>query len=347
MSLYRPEPLPVHMDAQSSGRIAILLVNLGTPAAPTTGAVRTYLAQFLSDRRVVELPKWLWWPILHGIILRVRPAKSAAKYASIWQAGGSPLRVITAAQAEALQALISQTAPDVTVRYAMRYGEPSIPGMLDALKQEGFGRIALVPLYPQYAASTTATVVDELARWLLQTRNQPEVRYVRDFADDANYIEALAQQVRKHWALHGPLGADGRLLMSFHGLPQSAVDAGDPYAARCLLTGQLVAERLGLSSEQYLITFQSRFGRAQWLQPYTAETVKHLPEQGVRRLDVLCPGFVADCLETLEEIAQEVRDDFLGAGGQTFHYLPCLNTAPEWLDALAGVCQKVIQSWRV
>lgn len=325
--------------------VAILLVNLGTPEAPTPGAVRRYLAEFLSDPRVVELPRWVWWPILHGIILRFRPRKSALKYASIWQPEGSPLRVFTAAQAEKLQAELDTQNIPVQVRYAMRYGSPAIASVLDELKRAGCERILVLPLYPQYAASTSASVMDEVAHWLLRTRVQPEIRTVRDFADDAAYLDALAETLRAHWQQHGPLGPEGRLLMSFHGLPQRAVDLGDPYQDQCLCTARLLADRLGLAPDQFVVSFQSRFGRAKWLQPYTAQTVKRLAHEGISRLDVLCPGFVADCLETREEIALEVRQDYLVAGGKVFHYIPCLNDGSQWITALAQLCGKHLHGW--
>lgn len=321
------------------GKPAVLLVNLGTPDAPTPSAVRRYLAEFLSDQRVVELPKWLWWPILHGIILRVRPAKSAAKYASIWQPEGSPLRAITEQQTALLAERLQAGNPQLEVRFAMRYGQPSIPGVLSELKAAGCDRILVVPLYPQYAASTTATVMDEVSRWLLQTRNQPAIRSVRSFCDDPGYLDALAATVRQHWEKQGPPDSQTRLLMSFHGLPERSIRQGDPYYFECQRTSQQLAGKLGLSSDQVVTTFQSRFGRETWLQPYTAPTVAALAKQGVKRLDVICPGFVADCLETLEEIAQEVRGDFLTAGGQTFHYIPCLNTEPAWIAALEKLCR--------
>lgn len=337
MPRYLPE-VPATEASALQGKTAILLVNLGTPDAPTPDAVRRYLAEFLGDPRVVEIPKLLWWPILHGIILRVRPAKSAAKYASIWQPEGSPLRVITEQQTAQVQAAFHARGEHVTVRHAMRYGTPAIGATLTELKEAGHSRILIVPLYPQYAASTTATVMDEVAKWLLKTRNQPEIRSLRSFCDNPDYLDALAETVKQHWQTVGNLGPNDRLLMSFHGLPQRSVRQGDPYYHECLRTGQLLALRLNLAPEQFVITFQSRFGKETWLQPYTAPTVQNLAKSGVQRLDVICPGFVADCLETLEEIAQEVRSDFLTAGGQTFHYLPCLNAGSRWISALTTLC---------
>ncbi|MEY4592802.1 MAG: hypothetical protein RIR18_1697 [Pseudomonadota bacterium] len=337
MPRFLPESPATAADALT-GKTAVLLVNLGTPDAPTASAVRRYLAEFLADPRVVEIPKLLWLPILHGIILRVRPAKSAAKYASVWQEGGSPLRVITEQQTALVQAEFQARNMEVTVRHAMRYGNPSIASVLNELKQAGHSKILIVPMYPQYAASTTATVIDEISKWLLATRKQPEIRTIRSFCDNTAYLDALAQTIRKHWETQGPLAADGRLLMSFHGLPKRSIKQGDPYYFECQRTGQLLAERLGLKENQFIITYQSRFGAEEWLQPYTAPTVQALAKEDVRRLDVVCPGFVADCLETLEEIAQEVRADFLTAGGQAFHYIPCLNTEPAWIQGLTDLC---------
>lgn len=345
---FRPEPSFSH-QAPISDRApcttAVVLVNLGTPDAPTAAALRRYLAEFLGDPRVVEMSRPLWWLILHGIILNVRPKKSAAKYASIWTEQGSPLRVYTEQQATALQNQLTAAGYQVTVTWAMRYGTPAIPDVLDQLKAQRVRRVLIVPLYPQYSATTTATVMDKVCAWLLNTRNQPELRTIRHFHDDPNYITALATQVEKHWQTHGTLGAGDKLLMSFHGLPKRYLQLGDPYSCECRKTARLLAERLGLSKEQYVITFQSRFGKEEWLQPYTADTVQQLAQQGCKRLDVICPGFVSDCLETLEEIAQEVQEDFLHAGGQTFHYIPCLNNEPTWLAALQLLVQKHLQGW--
>ncbi|MCL2523510.1 MAG: ferrochelatase [Betaproteobacteria bacterium] len=336
----RPEPPVQHLPAA-----AIVLVNLGTPDAPTASALRRYLKQFLVDPRVVEVPRALWWPILHGIILPFRAKRSAAKYAAIWQAEGSPLRFHTERQAKLLQGFLGERGQRVAVAWAMRYGQPSLGDVLDRLKAEGVDRILLLPLYPQYAASTSATVVDEACRWLLQTRNQPELRVVRAFHDHPGYLAALEQSVRRHWQRHGPLAADGRLLMSFHGLPQRSVDLGDPYRGECEQTGQLLAERLQLPAGQTQICFQSRFGKAAWLQPYTAPTLHEWARQGVRRVDVLCPGFVADCLETLEEIALEGRASFLQAGGGEYHYIPALNEDDAWLRALADLAEQHLAGW--
>lgn len=342
MSRYISEPPHRHGTAPST---AVVLVNLGTPDHATPAAVKTYLREFLSDPRVVEIPKPLWWLILNGIILNIRPKKSAAKYATVWMPEGSPLRVHTERQTKLLKGLLGERGHHLTVTFAMRYGSPSISTVLNHLKNEGATRILLVPMYPQYAASTTATVVDEASRWLQQLRNQPELRFIRNFHDDVAYISALEKTVRKHWETQGALGENDRLVISFHGLPKRSLDLGDPYFCECHKTGRLLTERLNLRPEQFKITFQSRFGKAEWLQPYTAPSLKEMGQEGIQRVDVICPGFVADCLETLEEIAQEAREDFIAAGGKTFHYIPALNEDDHWIKALADLTERHLGEW--
>ena len=322
MSAFLPEPSFRH---DSPARLGVLLINLGTRAARTARALRPYLKQFLSDRRVVELPRWLWALILNGVILNVRPRKSAEKYASIWTPDGSPLKVHCEKQTRLLRGLLGNTGHQVVVDYAMRYGHPSITSTLTRLKAEGCKRILLVPLYPQYSLSTTATALDAVYDWARTLRNQPEIRAVRSFADDLGYIEALANSVRQHWMTHGRPTNTYRLVMSFHGVPRYTLEKGDPYHCECQKTGRLLAESLNLGTDQYQITFQSRFGRTEWLKPYTAQTLVELAQSGVERVDAICPGFTADCLETLEEIAMEGKSKFLQAGGREFHYIPCLN----------------------
>ncbi|MBS3935820.1 MAG: ferrochelatase [Sulfuritalea sp.] len=322
---------------------AILLVNLGTPEAPTPAALRRYLAEFLGDPRVVELPRLLWLPLLHGIILNTRPKKSAAKYAAIWTPEGSPLKLHTERQAKLLKGLLGERGrSDVTVDYAMRYGAPSVAAKLDALTAAGARgipqRILVVPLYPQFAASTGASVFDAVAGWAKTRRDLPELAFVRDYHDHPGYLDALAASVREHWQAHGRPGEKDKLVLSFHGLPQRCVDLGDPYRDECQRTGQGLRERLGLSEKQCLVTFQSRFGPAKWLQPYTQSTLEKLGRAGTERIDILCPGFAADCVETLEEIALECKAAFLGAGGKSYHYIPCLNERPDWIAALADLC---------
>jgi ferrochelatase len=340
MSRYTPEPPHQHGAAQKT---AVLLVNLGTPDAPTPSALRRYLRQFLWDPRVVELPRALWWLILHGIILNFRPAKSAAKYATIWLAEGSPLRVHTVRQTKLLRGLLGHHGhTDINVACAMRYGEPSIAKTLGDLKQRGVERVLILPLYPQYAASTTASVMDAVADWIKTTRNPPELRFVKQFADHPGYIAALANSVREHWTSNG---RGERLVMSFHGLPERSLALGDPYFCLCHKTGRLLAEALGLAKDDYLITFQSRFGKAKWLEPYTQATLEKLASTGIRRVDVICPGFVADCLETLEEIAIECRDAFLAAGGTSYSYIPCLNERADWISALGEIAATHMAGW--
>jgi ferrochelatase len=276
--------------------------------------VRTYLAEFLSDPRVVELPRFLWLPILHGIVLRTRPAKSAEKYRQVWMPEGSPLAVHTIRQAKLLREKLG-----VPVEYAMRYGEPSIASVLKSFDPE-----IVLPLYPQYSHSTTGSIIDLV----------PGRKVLKDFHDHPAYIAALAALVEKHWTAQG---RGEKLLMSFHGLPQRTVNRGDPYRDQCLATARLLAERLNLATDDCIVTFQSRFGAAKWLQPYTEPTLVALARAGLKRVDVVCPGFVSDCLETLEEIGIAARAAFLGAGGAGFHLMPCLNETPEWIAALAAI----------
>ena len=336
---FQKEPPFKHGQSAKTG---VLYCNLGTPDEPTAPALRRYLAQFLGDSRVVEIPKAVWWLILHGIILRVRPAKSAAKYASIWTEEGSPLRVWTDKQAQGLQAALSKQGHHVSVKYAMTYGSPSIQSQIDALKLEGATRILLLPAYPQYSGTTTAPVFDAVHRWSLKARNLPEFRFVNHYHDDAGYIGALAHRIQKSWEQHGRAE---KLVMSFHGVPERTLQLGDPYHCECYKTGRLLAEKLGLSSDQYMVTFQSRFGKAKWLEPYTEPTLISLAQSGTQSVDVVCPGFTGDCLETLEEISMEGREAFLHAGGKTFNYIPCLNDEPVWVDALAGIAAQHMQGW--
>jgi len=342
MSKVLPEPAWKH---GTPARTAVVLINLGTPEAPTAAALKTYLREFLSDPRVVEIPRPIWWLILNGIILNIRPKKSAAKYASVWMAEGSPLKVHTERQTQFLAGHLGERGHHLTVTSAMRYGAPSVPAVLDRLKAAGVTKILLLPMYPQYSASTTATVIDEACRWLLTQRNQPEMRFVRNFHDDPTYIQALAQTVLDHWMKHGRLAAGDQLIISFHGLPRRNLDLGDPYYCECMKTGRLLAERLNLGPEQHRICFQSRFGKAEWLQPYTAPTLEALAKAGTGRVDVICPGFVADCLETLEEIAMEGKVSFMGHGGREFHYIPALNENQGWLNALTSIVERHLGGW--
>lgn len=336
---FQPEPTYTHGQA---ARTAILLCNLGTPDAPTAPALRRYLGEFLADHRVVEIPKAVWWLILHGIILRTRPAKSAAKYATVWTPDGSPLAVWTAKQATLLRGWLGEAGNNVLVRPAMRYGNPSIASQLDALKAEGATRVLILPLYPQYSGTTTASVFDAVYSWAARARNVPELRFVNHYHDDAGYIDALAATVQAHWKHHGP---PDKLVMSFHGVPERTLHLGDPYHCESHKTARLLAERLGLQKSDWQLTFQSRFGKAKWLEPYTEPTLIEMGKAGVGRVDVICPGFTGDCLETLEEINQEAREAFLHAGGKEFHYIPCLNDSPDWITALSAIAQQHMGGW--
>jgi ferrochelatase len=322
----------------------VLLCNLGTPEAPTPAAVRRYLAEFLSDPRVVEIPAALWKPILHGVVLPRRPRQSAEKYAKIWQPEGSPLQVWTEKQATLLRGWLGERGHDrVRVRHAMRYGQPSIAAQLTALReQDGCERILVLPLYPQYSGTTTASVIDAVNAWAGAQRHIPELRFVNRFFSDPGYIRALAHRVVAHWQQHGQ---PDQLVMSFHGIPERNVQRGDPYARECEATAALLAQRLALKPGQYRLCYQSRFGRAKWLEPYTQPTVQALARQGARRVDVICPGFTSDCLETLEEIGMECRDAFIAAGGQEYHLIPCLNDSRAWMAALVGIAEDHLGGW--
>jgi ferrochelatase len=336
---FKPEPAFRHGQPP---RTAVLFVNLGTPDEPTAPALRRYLAEFLSDPRVVEIPRLVWWPILHGVILRTRPKQSAAKYASVWMPEGSPLAVWTARQAAALGEALAARGHQIRVRHAMRYGNPSIASVMDELRAEGATRVLLIPAYPQYAAATTASISDKVLQWATQARRMPELRFVGEYHDDPGYIAALAARLRAHWAEHG---RGDKLVLSFHGVPERSLHLGDPYHCQCHKTARLLAEALGLSRDQLVVTFQSRFGKAKWLEPYTEPTLEKLASDGVKRVDVMCPGFVADCLETLEEIAQEASEAYLAAGGERFDYVPCLNAEPVWIDALAALAERHLGGW--
>lgn len=326
----------------SKPKTALLFCNLGTPDAPTAPALRRYLAQFLSDPRVVEIPRLVWLLILHGIILRVRPAKSAAKYAAVWTPEGSPLKVWTEKQAKLLQGHLGERGHHLTVRHAMRYGSPAIGKTLDDLRAEGVTRVLVLPAYPQYSGATTASVIDDVANWALQTRHVPELRFINRYHDEPLYIAALADSVREHWRINGQ---PDQLVMSFHGMPARTLALGDPYHCECQKTGRLLAEALNLKREQYLVTFQSRFGKAKWLEPYTEPTLKKMAAAGVKSVDMICPGFSADCLETLEEINLEAREAFLHAGGERFEYIACLNDSAAGMRALTSLAEKHLQGW--
>jgi len=337
---YAPEPEYQHGTIPRTG---VLMVNLGTPAAPTAKALRRYLKEFLSDPRVVEIPRPLWWLILNGIILRTRPRKSAEKYAAIWGSDGSPLRMHTEKQATLLRGYLGERikSPHV-VEWAMRYGSPSIESVMAQLRGAGCDRILVLPLYPQYAASTTASVYDAVFASIGKMRNVPAIRFVKHFHDHPAYISALATQLHRYWMENGK---PDKLILSFHGVPRFSLDRGDPYHCECHKTARLLVGELGIEPEMVITTFQSRFGRAEWLKPYTIDTMKRLGKAKTRRVDVFCPGFVSDCLETLEEIGMENKAVFLKAGGKEFHHIPCLNESHEWIQALARIAADNLHGW--
>lgn len=324
-------------------RIGVLLVNLGTPDAPTPGAVRHYLAQFLSDPRVVEKPRWLWWLILHGIVLRIRPSRSARAYQAVWSEQGSPLLVNALAQSEALGRQLEASHPGLfQVDLAMRYQRPSLDAVLGRMLDEGVDRLFVLPLYPQYSATTTASVFDALADVLKRRRWLPALRMLDAYHDDPAYIAALAGSIREHWQAHGQ---PARLLFSFHGIPRRYLDGGDPYHCQCHATARLVAEELQLPAQSWSLSFQSRVGREEWLRPYTDETLRELGAAATSSLQVICPGFSADCLETLEEIDQENREIFHSAGGGSFSYIAALNARPAHIQTLASIVSRNTSDW--
>ena len=340
MGLFTKEPSFAHGTAP---KIGILLINLGSPDAATSGAVRTYLREFLSDPYVVEIPRPVWWLILNLFVLTTRPKASAARYAQVWTKEGSPLKVHTERQATMLRGYLGERLkqPHV-VEHAMRYGKPSIRKKLEALKQQGCDRILLLPLYPQYSASTTATAFATAFEVISRMRNQPAVRTVRHFHDHEGYIKAAAQGIQDYWFKHG---RGDHLVLSFHGVPRRTLDLGDPYHCECLKTGRMIAEQIGLKPDFYTIAFQSRFGRAAWLKPYTTDVLSALAKKNGGRVDVACPGFVSDCLETLEEIGIEAKEDFRKAGGKELHYIPCLNERDDWIHALTDIVLKNVLGW--
>ncbi len=320
------------MNATPAPATAVLLVNLGTPTAPTPSAVRRYLGEFLSDPRVVQLPRLLWWPLLYGLILPLRSARVAHKYAAIWLPDGSPLAVYT----RALAAAVQQRLPDLQVTHAMRYGEPGLASVLATLRSNGVGRVLLLPLYPQYSTTTTASISDVLADCRgLQTR------MLEDYHVDPGWVSAIVRSIRDHWRERG---RGEHLLLSFHGLPQRVVDAGDPYAQQCEASARAIAQALELGDAQWTLAYQSRFGRERWLQPSTSDTLDALAARSVRTVDVACPGFAVDCLETLEEISIMLAEQFAVHGG-TLRYVPCLNASDMHADVLTALAQRELPGW--
>ena len=323
--------------------IGVLVTNLGTPDSPTTGAVRRYLAEFLADPRVIETPRWIWRLILHGAILRIRPRRSARAYASIWSSEGAPLLVNSRAIADALHARWAARMPRrVSVALGMRYGTPSIADAMHELRDAGATRLAVLPLYPQYSGATGGATFDAVAAVLTRWRRVPALRFVDHYHDDPGYIEALAASIEAAWSAGGP---PDRLLFSFHGLPRRYLDAGDPYHCECHKTARLVARELGLGPERWLVAFQSRVGREEWLRPYTDETLIELGRARLETVDVVCPGFSADCLETLEEIGMRGRESFIAAGGGQLRYIPALNAGERHVEALANLVERTISDW--
>lgn len=332
-----------NFDHAQADKVGVLITNLGTPDAPTTGALRKYLKQFLWDPRVVEVPRPVWWLILNGIILNIRPRKSAEAYRNVWTEQGSPLALYTEKQASALKEKLSAAYGDrVLIEWGMRYGSPSIATAVENLLAKGARKLVVLPLYPQYSGSTSGSTFDAIAEDFRQRRWLPELRFINSYCGESDYIEALATSISTYWDEHGR--AD-KLVLSYHGVPQRYLHKGDPYHCQCHKTTRLVADALGLKDDEYITTFQSRFGREPWLQPYTDETMKQLPKQGVKRVQVVCPGFSSDCLETIEEIGMENRDYFLEAGGESFSYIPALNDRPEHISALFSLIAKNLAGW--
>lgn len=324
-------------------KLGVLLVNLGSPDAPSASAVKRYLREFLWDPRVVEIPRIPWWLILNGIILNVRPKKSAELYKTIWLDEGPPLVVHSRRQQEKIAAYFDQAYPGkVEVALGMRYGNPSIESALKQLDQAGAERIVVLPLYPQYSAATTGTVFDKVTTILSKQRWVPELRFISQYHAQPAYIDAMAKHIQQYWSQHGRAK---KIMLSFHGLPQRCVNAGDPYFQQCQQTAQLLVNALALHDEEWLITFQSRFGREEWLQPYTDKTLESLPSQGIKSVDVFCPGFSADCLETLEEIAITNQEGFVAAGGEVLNYIPALNAIDSHIDCLTELIQNHSSGW--
>ncbi len=332
-----------HPDV-AHGRIGILLLNLGTPDATDYWSMRRYLKEFLSDRRVIEVPRWKWWPILNLIILTVRPGRKGKDYAKIWnnERDEGPLKTITRAQAEHLRRVFAED-PRIEVDWAMRYANPTTDSRIRALQKRGCDRILLVPLYPQYAAATTATACDDAFRTLMTMRWQPAVRVAPSYHDDPVYIDALAASMRRDLAALD--FEPERIIATFHGMPQAYLEAGDPYHCQCQKTSRLLRERLGWPQDRWLTTFQSRFGNDPWLKPYTDETIKRLASEGIRRLALVAPGFSADCLETLEELDKENRHYFEEGGGEKFAYLPALNDSAEGMQVIEAIARRELQGW--
>lgn len=332
-----------NFDHAQKATIGVLVTNLGTPDAPNKAALRPYLKQFLSDPRVVEIPRLLWWLILNGVILNIRPARSAKAYSTVWTDDGSPLMVHTRNLAEALsKRLEQQHGSGVVVEFAMRYGEPSIGNAIQSLIDRGVRQLLVLPLYPQYSGPTGGSTFDAIAEDFTARRWLPDFQFIANYHDEPGYIGAIAKSIREHWATHERAE---KLLFSYHGEPRRYLNSGDPYHCQCHKTTRLVADELGLGEGEYLSTFQSRFGREEWLKPYTDHTLQQLAGGGVRSVQVVCPGFSSDCLETIEEIGEENRDYFLEAGGERFEYIPCLNSGDGHIEFLSALISERLQPW--
>jgi ferrochelatase len=324
-------------------KVGVLITNLGTPDAPKKAELKKYLREFLSDPRVVEVPRLIWWMILNFVILNIRPKRSAHAYSTVWTERGSPLLFHTQDQTDALrEKLTEKYGENVVVEFAMRYGSPSVDSVISKMLKQGVRKLAVLPLYPQYCASTTASTFDAVAASFAKKRLIPELRFINHYHDFAPYIEAVADKIRQHWADNGR--AD-KLIFTYHGIPKRYLTNGDPYHCECYKTSRLLAENLGLTKDEYMVTFQSRFGREEWLQPYTDKTLMALPEQGIKSVQLVCPGFSADCLETIEEIGIENRDYFIEAGGERYEYIDALNADKSHINMMSELLEQHLQGW--
>lgn len=339
---YRSQSQFTHKQAD---KIGVVITNLGTPEAPTKQALKPYLREFLSDPRVVEVPRLIWWFVLNGIILNIRPKRSAQAYATVWSDQGSPLMVHTRNQAEALALKCRETyGEDVIVDFAMRYGQPSVGNVIEKMQQQGVRKLLVLPLYPQYCASTTGSTFDAIGQYFQHTRWLPDFRFITHYHDNPKFIEIVADKIKAHWQEHGQAE---KLLFSYHGIPKRYLLNGDPYHCECHKTSRLLAAALGLDESQYMTTFQSRFGREEWLKPYTDHTLKALPGQGVKSVQVVCPGFSSDCLETIEEIGEENREYFIESGGERYEYIEAMNSDPAHIEMLFDLIKENLSGWSV
>jgi ferrochelatase len=333
---------PVFSHSQKD-KIGVLVTNLGTPEAPKKNQLKIYLKEFLSDPRVVEVPRLIWWMILNLVILNIRPKRSAKAYATVWTDRGSPLMYHTQDQCDALRDKLKQTyGENIVVEFAMRYGSPSVDSVIDSMLQRGVRKLVVLPLYPQYCASTTGSTFDAIANSFKQRRWIPELRFVTHYHEDPNFIQAVSDKIREHWQQNGRAE---KLIFSYHGIPKRYLLNGDPYHCECHKTSRLIAENLGLTESEHFTSFQSRFGREEWLKPYTDHSLQAFPAKGVKSVQIVCPGFSADCLETIEEIGVENRDYFLEAGGERYEYIPALNADQQHIEALTKLIESHLQGW--